>query len=214
VRGLYAVMPVLCAGCLSSPPDSTVPPGDASGESPDAGDACVRYPFADIDGFYKIEEPGCHVEVDGRVHFVQDASMAPADGCLVEPMPRLAGRSVSLYYGGESDIPVAVIVYGDGGEIDLSAGSSTIQLTRYDADDTALDQDEATFQPAWHSWRIDWDEDAVHVSAGGEPSERKEVLSVAPSIPFSGFGVVLGSWPGQLPGAEREASFDDLAVCP
>jgi hypothetical protein len=206
---------MLCAGCLSSPPATAVPADDAGGDSPDAGrDACARFGFADLDGFYKIEESGCHIEVDGRVHFVQQASMAPRDGCLVEPMPRLSGRSVSLDYGGESDVPVAVVIYGDDGEIDLSVWSTGMELTRYDLNGTALDADETVFDPASRAWRIDWDEDAVHVSVGASPAELEEELAVEPTIPFAGLGVVLGSWPGELPGAEREASFDDLRVCP
>ena len=27
-------------------------------------------------------------------------------------------------------------------------------------------------------------------------------------------GIVLGTWPGALPGGEREVSFDELQICP
>lgn len=201
-----------CAGCLSAPPDSSDEPGDP--DSAVGQPVCVSYGFADLADFYQTEETGCRIEVDGRVHFVQEASMAIEDGCYVEPMRRFDAHSATVTYAGETDVSMTLLAHGVEGKVAITRYGGVFQATAQDPGGGAIGQKNVTFEADWTVWRIAWDPAATTVSAGPSAEEMAPVLTLDPLLSGSGIGVMLGSWPGELDGGERAASFDDLEICP
>jgi len=208
VRALWTLPVALCAGCLASPPDST-------DTEADGGADCKRYEFENLDGFLVTEAPGCRIESPARLRLVQEDPLAADDGCFVEPEARFAVGSLTIEYGSESNLPVGVIVYRPSDSISAALNrwsSSTLELNENLAGDP-LNQDTVEFDPSWTHWRLDFSGGEVAASAGPSRAELEERMR----LPFAAeaeMGIVLGSWPGDEPTGQREASFDHLEICP
>lgn len=199
-----------CAGCLAAPPDATDPPGGDGG-----GQDCLTHGFDDPADFDLTVVTGCRIEVDGRVRFIQEASVNGADGCYAEPKGKYDTRWVEIDYGGESEVQVSLVVYDDTREeIVLSRWGTTFNLEHRNPEQGQVDSIDLDFEQAWRLWRIDWTGEETVVSAGPNEDEMDERFWLPFKLPASDIGLVIGSWPGELPDNQREVSFDDLEICP
>ena len=206
MRALWTLPVALCCGCLASPPEST---------EADGGADCTRYEFEHLDGFLVTQAPGCRIESPARLRLVQEDPLAAGDGCFVEPETLFAIGSVTIEYGSESDLPVSLNVYraSDAVAATLSRYDLTLELNVRTQAGDVLGSDTIEFDPKWIHWRLDLTGVEVVASAGASRAELEPRMRLPYPVEPE-MGVVLGSWPGDEPTAQREASFDHLEICP